>query len=342
MSRTGSRAIVVALMVAVFATAQSPSRQISGQVRLGTQIAPAGIPVVLQVVSGKYVTPSSEPEVARTVTDSKGHFLFDNLEKIGRNSGREFFAVTGKAAGYATASQVVDLTLVSSDEVMLDLHKRDRAAADSSSAEPSSNIRRASPAAQVHIDLAQESLFRQHNPEAAINELKQAIQADPWYGQSYILLGLANMQLERWGDAQLAFSEATKVEPGNAQAYLGMGSALIEQHDYVGARKPLEESLKRNPNSAEAHYELARALYSLEKWEAAEPHARRAVELNPGYSGPHALMGNVYLQEKDLESARHEFQEYLRLDPNGGLADAARQTIAEIDKALAKTGEKQR
>lgn len=325
--------------LSLIAAAQSPGRQISGQVQVDAKPAPAGVFVILQIVGGKYVTPADEPEIARAYTDKNGNFVFEHLEELGRNNGREFFAVTVRAAGYTAATQVVDLTLVSSAEITLDLRREELGKSESysSSSQLSAATRRSrSPEAEQHLDLGRELLFRKHDPEAAIGELKQAVKADPWFGPGYILLGLANMQLERWSDAQVAFSEAGKVEPGNAQAYLGQGSAFNEQHDYVSARKALEQSLKLNPDSAEAHYELARTLVSQEKWDAAQPHAQRALELNPDYPGPHALMADIYLEQQDLASARHEYQEYLRLDPEGNLAAAAKQTIAEIDKVLAQ------
>src|SRR5258707_974133 len=128
------------------------------------------------------------------------------------------------------------------------------------------------------------------------------------------------------------FPKATP--PDNAQAFLGLGSALNEQHDYAGAQKALEHSLDLKPDSAEAHYELARTLGALGKWAAAEPHARRAIESNRDYAGPHALMGNVYLDQQDPQSALAEFREYLRLDPQGSLALSVKQTVTEIEKAL--------
>lgn len=331
--------LYLAASVCLMAGAQSGNRQISGQVQVDGKPAPAGVFVILQIVGSKYATPSNEPELARAYTDKKGNFVFDKLEELGRNNGREVFAVSVHAAGYSSAVQVVDLTLVSRGEVTLDLHKADAAKGDSNSSGsqvPAATRRSHSADAEQHLDQARELLFRKHDPEAAIGELKQAVKADPWYAPGYILLGLANMQLQRWDDAQLAFSEASKVEPGNAQAYLGQGSALNEQHDYSSARKALEQSLKLNPDSAEAHYELARTLVALEKWDAAQPHAQRALELNPEYPGPHALMADIYLEQQDLASARHEYQEYLRLDPEGSLAAAAKQTIAEIDKVLAQ------
>ena len=183
---------------------------------------------------------------------------------------------------------------------------------------------------------AQELLFRKNDPEASIVEFKKAVRIDPWYGQGYLLLGVAYTQLQRWNEAQLAFEEAIKVEPGNAQAYLGLGSALNEQKDYPGAQKALQHSLDLQPNSAEAHYELARTFGALGKWQAAEPHARRAIALNPDYPGSHALMGNVYLDRQELESARKEFSIYLQMAPQGSLAPSVREKIKEIDEQTGK------
>jgi tetratricopeptide (TPR) repeat protein len=182
----------------------------------------------------------------------------------------------------------------------------------------------------------QELLFKKHDAGASIDEFKRAVKLDPWYGQAYLLLGLAQMQMQLWGDAQWAFEEAAKVEPGNAKAYLGAGSALNEQKNYVEAQKALQHSLEIRPDSAEAHYELARSFWGMGKWQAAEPHVRQAIELNKEYAGPHALMGDIYLQREDAESALAEFEECLRLDPQGSLAPSAKEIIAQLKEAMGK------
>src|SRR6476646_2583277 len=201
---------------------------------------------------------------------------------------------------------------------------------------PESRKRRFIPEVEESMDKGQELLFKKHDAKASIDEFKRAIKLDPFYGQAYMLLGLAQMQLQQWSDAQWAFDEAAKVEPGNAKAYLGAGSALNEQKDYVAAQKALQSSLEIRPDSAEAHYELARSLWGMGKWQAAEPHVRQAIELNKDYAGPHALMGNIYLQREDPEAALAEFEECLRLDPEGSLAPSAKGIIAQIKKALGK------
>src|SRR5579859_8023891 len=196
--------------------------------------------------------------------------------------------------------------------------------------------RRSIPEVEDAMAKGEELLFKKHDARASLDEFKRAAKLDPWYGQAYMLLGLAQMQLQQWSDAQWAFEEATKVEPSNPKAYLGAGSALNEQKNYAEAQKALQHSLAIRPDSAEAHYELARSLWGLGKWQLAEPHVRKAIELNKDYAGPHALMGNIYIEREDPEAALVEFEECLRLDPDGSLAPSVKEIISQLRKALGK------
>lgn len=341
-----NRLVVVLSLAAVLsapAISQSQpavARGITGQVHLGAQPAPAGVPVILQVVSGRYAAPSNQPVVVRTVTDSKGRFAFEHLEAAGQNRGQEFFAVTAESAGYMSAFQVVDLTLTPRGDVNLILQKEASQQEGSGTAAAVSDRRPSNPEAQAALDRARDLLFRQHDARASIDEFKKAIKSDPWFGPGYILLGLAYMQSQQWNQAQLAFTEASKVEPGNAQAFLGLGSALNEQSDFPGAQKALEHSLELNPDSAEAHYELARTFFQLGAIQKAQPHASRAIEINPDYSGPHVLLGNIYMALENPQLALDEFREYLRLDPEGSLAPEVKQILPALEKASADQAEK--
>jgi tetratricopeptide (TPR) repeat protein len=201
---------------------------------------------------------------------------------------------------------------------------------------PEVHKRRSIPEVEDAMAKGEELLFKKHDPRASLDEFRRAAKLDPWFGDAYMLLGLAQMQLQQWSDAQWAFEEAAKVEPGNAKAYLGAGSALNEEKNYPEAQKALQHSLEIRPDSPEAHYELARSLWGMGIWQLAEPHVRQAIELNKDYAGPHALMGNIYLQQEDAEAALAEFQECLRLDPEGSLAPSVKEIITQLKKVLGK------
>jgi Flp pilus assembly protein TadD len=341
-------------LVCANAGAQTPSptptpaveRQITGSVKLAGQPAPKGVKVSLQIAF-RPERKDSSAEVARTETDAAGKFTFTHLELLGDNEGKEAFAVSSVHPGYNGDVKVVDLTSETSGEAELSLrrlvpeknpvtaHAPAASASAPLSASPLSPSRPSkNPQAEEAMQQAQDLLFRKNDVKGSVDLLKKAVKLDPWYGPGYLLLGVAQMQLGNWSDAQWAFEETAKVEPGNARAYLGVGSALNEQGNYAAAEKALKQSLEIREDSAESHYELARSLAALGKWEAAAPHVRRSIELNPDYAGPHVLMGNIALQSGDAQAALDEFHAYLKLAPQGSLAPQVKATISELEKVL--------
>ncbi|HEY6250967.1 MAG TPA: tetratricopeptide repeat protein [Candidatus Angelobacter sp.] len=212
-------------------------------------------------------------------------------------------------------------------------------AQDSSSSPPKQPLRRSTEAAKAAEAEGQDFLFQKHDVKSAIESFKKTTQLDPWYAHGHFMLGVAYMQAQNWDHAQWAFEAASKVDPDDPQAWLGIGSALNEQKSYVEAQKALTHSLDLKPESAEAHYELARSLWGLQKLEPAETEANRAIELNKDYVSPHVLMGNIYLDQSDPDDAIAEFREALRLEPQGPQANALKQNIAEIQRALNQTSQ---
>src|SRR5689334_25313072 len=82
---------------------------------------------------------------------------------------------------------------------------------------PEAHKRRNIPEVEEAMSKGQGLLFKQHDAKGSVEEFKRAIKLDPWYGQAYMLLGLARMQLGQWSDAQWAFEEAEKWEPEDAK-----------------------------------------------------------------------------------------------------------------------------
>ena len=324
-------------------SAQRPApRQIIGQVHISGETAPAGLSVSLQIAASQSTTPDEDAIIARSITDEDGKYVFAHVETIGDHHGKELFLVSAEFPAHKLAFQFADLRVAAVVTANLDLQpesdtpaaKDTPEVADSSNAAPAIDHQPLGDGAPEALARAQEKLFRKHDPQGSLEDLKRLVQIDPWYAPGFLLLGLANMQLQRWSDAQKAFEQATKAEPGNAQAFLGIGSAMNEQKSYEAAEKTLEHALELKPDSAEAHYELARSLWGLGKVTAAEEHTGQAIELKKDYSGPHALMGNIKLQHEEPEAALAEFQEYLRLDPQGSLAPEVKEMVEKLKKAV--------
>jgi Tfp pilus assembly protein PilF len=336
--------VLIVLFVSCFALGQRTAppqqtspREIDGLIRLDGQTAPAGVLVLLDYAANEDSAPFGKGELGRTVTDSSGKFRFAQLDQIGTSGRRQLFAVTAHFAGYRDAFQVVELSSMPRGHVDLDLRR------DTSKEQPAvppggpgamvSARRPVSSEAEAALLKGQELLQEKHDPKGSIANIKKALKLDPNYAPAYLLLGEAYVETREFVEAESAFEKASKLEPGDATAFFGIGFALNAQKDFIGAQRPLQRSLELNPNSAEAHYEMGKSLWGLGKWQEAEPHVRQAITINKEFPPSHVLMGNIYLRHGDGQAALTEFNEYLRLDPQGPFAQPVREMIEKIQKA---------
>jgi tetratricopeptide (TPR) repeat protein len=331
----------VLLFCAVIANAQFGigSKHIQGQVRIDGKPAPQGVLVYLDRSRGRdssFVNGSGE--LGNVLTDSRGRFSFEGFDSGQQTPEGKVYIVTIRYPGYRPATQIVDLTASPFGIVNVEL-RRDttKDIPNVPSSGPASTVSAHQPSsekAQDELAKGEELLIAKHDPKASLKNFKKVIELDPQYGPGYVLLATAHMQLQEWGDAKSEFEKAVKLEPNNAAALLGIGAALNQQQDFSSAQKPLLRSLELNKDSAEAHYELGRSLWALGKWQDAEPHARRAIAIRNDFAPAHVLMGNIFLRHRDANAALAEFQEYLRLDPEGQHAEAVKEMVSKIQKAL--------
>ncbi|HEY5885328.1 MAG TPA: hypothetical protein VIT88_11610 [Pyrinomonadaceae bacterium] len=71
--------------------------------------------------------------------------------------------------------------------------------------------------------------------------------------------------------------------------------------------------------------------------EKAYEEVKRALTLNPDLTGAHLLKGNLLLRVSRTADALVEFNEYLRLEPNGPFATETRTLVDKIKKATSQT-----
>jgi len=179
-----------------------------------------------------------------------------------------------------------------------------------------------------------QSALTENNLDAGISHLRKAIKLYDAFPQAYTLLGTAYLEQKDWKDAEVALRKASELDPKFPDAYLELGAVFNQTKNYPQAETVLLKGLELKPEAAGGHYELAKTYWALGRWQDAAPHARKAVAGMPDLAPAHALLGNVMLRESNAQGALHEYQEYLRLDPNGSMAPGVRQMIEKIQKAL--------
>ena len=298
--------IVISALIPSIVWAQasgSSITQIRGHVKL---LPPApilqGIPVTLDDERGS--------TVARTQTDSRGMFLLTV-----NNQGQ--YTIRVSYAGYREVTQRVSASGFVSD--LLIILKSDTI----------------SEAAQSEFEKGSKLLLEGKDPRASLTHLQKAAEIHPAFAEAYLLLGRAYMDLAKWKEAQSALQKAIEKNDKMGGAHLALGACFNQQKDFVAAEKALLRGLELSAESAEGHYELGRTYWALGRWQDAEPPARKALELEPGFAAVHVLLGNILLRKRDARGALQQFNEYLKLDPQGPFAPAAREMVAKIEKALA-------
>jgi tetratricopeptide (TPR) repeat protein len=179
-----------------------------------------------------------------------------------------------------------------------------------------------------------ESALKQRKPGAGISHLQKALKLYEPFPQAYTLLGTAYLEQKNWKAAETALQKATSLDANASDAYLALGAVFNQTKEYSRAEPALLRGLELKPDASAGHYELAKTYWELGRWQEAAPHARKAVAGMPDVAGPHALLGNIFLRERNPQGALQEYQEYLRLDPDGSMASGVRQMIEKLQKAL--------
>ena len=266
-------------------------------------------------------------------TDSSGNFAIQGLAPA-------IYLVRVRMPGYEELSQQLDLTLVFGSYLNLELRAKAAQAAVLPPEGPAARLKvRMAPIpedARKEFATAEELWKQRKDPNRSIDHLHKAIKAWPQFPDAYILLATAYMQQGKQGEAKSALDRAIELDPQLPEARFTLGALENSRKDYASAEKSLIEGLRLDQESPQGHYELAKTYWATGRWQEAEPHAFKAAALEPTMAPVHVLLGNIALRRQDADGALKQFQEYLKLDPKGPMADAVRAMVKKIQAAPAK------
>lgn len=151
--------------------------------------------------------------------------------------------------------------------------------------------------------------------DEAIQEFKEAIQANPNYPEAYVNLGYVYKEKGRMADAEEALAKAISTAPDKSLGYYYMANL------YNDTGRPKEAidyykkaaGLKHNP--AEIYFDLARAFDKIGDTEETIKAYLKAIELDPANIDAYLNLGAVYAQNADYSQARIIWEKGLKVDP---------------------------
>lgn len=278
--------------------------------------------------------------ISEAFTDRLGKFRFTALAPA-------MYSVLVRQPGYRDAQQNVDMTTTSSGLVMLQL-ARDAAAANNPTIVGSIDAT-VPAAAQKEFDKGVAALAEGGKEKTAFAAkcFEKAVSLHPPFVEARLKLGTAYMDLGEWDKAEKALLGTIEAEPRAFNAFFALGEVYLRQNKLADAEKALSKGLVIEDQSYLGHLGLARVYWekarvvkdlaearpSLEK---SYEEVKRALNLNPQLAAAHLLKGNLLLRVSRTADAVAEFDEYLRLEPNGAFAPETRAVVERIKKATSQ------
>ena len=328
--------ILLASFSVIAQESRNPGTTLAGQISGQVRYAEGGQPAFNVLVS---CDSFNSGHVGQEFTDRSGRFRFSNLAP-------SQYTVTVRVAGYIEEKQTVELLTSPSANVQVQLKAdRSRAPTNVSAGVTEANI---PIPAKNEFDQASTLLAsgKKEDLEEGVRHLEKAIAIYPHFLKAQLRLGAAYMDLQRWDKAEPVLKTAIEIDPKAFNAYFALGEVYRRQKKYSEAEKNLQSGLAIETRSAQAHFTLARVYWDQTaglkdeaQWrpplEKAYQEVKQALELDPNLAAAHLLKGNLYFKVRRAEDALKEFEEYLRLDPNGEFAAPTRELVEKIKKALA-------
>ena len=308
--------------------------EIHGQVRFVEGGAPAANVLV------RLESYDSGGSISEAFTDRLGKFRFTGLPPAQ-------YSVRVRQEGYRDAQQNVDMTTTSNGLVMLQLSRDVSGPNKSMMGSIDAHV---PAAAQKEFDKGVAALDQGGKDKLtfAVKCFEKAVTIDPQFVEARLRLGTGYMDLEQWDKAEKALLATLEVDPKAFNALFALSEIYLRENKISDAEKVLTKGLAVQDASYLGHLNLARVYWEKSReikdlaqakpaLEKSYEEVKRALILNPGLGSAHLLKGNLLLRVGRANDAVTEFNEYLRLEPNGPFATETRTLVDKIKKATSQS-----
>jgi tetratricopeptide (TPR) repeat protein len=166
----------------------------------------------------------------------------------------------------------------------------------------------------------------------AIDQLNQAIAIYPQYVQAYTNLGVVYHRTGDRENERIALQKAISFNDHYAPAWVNMGWMAIAQQDYPSAETALDKAASLDPTNSQALLMLANVELMNLHYDQAIANCRKVHSMG---QDPHALVHFIAARalehESRLTDAAAELKIFLKEEPSGVRADAARKELANLE-----------
>lgn len=180
------------------------------------------------------------------------------------------------------------------------------------------------------------SLHKEH--EMAIKFFERAVQVDPDFAYSYILLGHELVITEELEKAMACFRKAITKDPRHYNAWYGIGSIYSKQERYNLAEYHFKHALEINPQSSVIMVHLGAMQFNLHKIPLALQTLDAAIEADPKDPLAKFHRGSIYFQSGRYTEALAELEQLKEIVPKESVVyyiiGKIYKKIGKVDRAL--------
>ena len=157
------------------------------------------------------------------------------------------------------------------------------------------------------------SLVGRNEIDAGINQLRKAVELNPFHSQAYFNLGVAYGIKGKEAEATEAFKKVIEIDPGYAPAHNNLGALYARAGKLNEAINEYKEALTLAPNYADAYGNLGAVLARQGALEPAIEALKIAIKLNPNHLGARTSLAEVYTRKGMKAQAAEELKIVQRL-----------------------------
>lgn len=268
---------------------------------------------------------SASRGVVSTTFTTQGNFRFDNLREGS-------YDVSFNLTGYQETDEHLD---VSGPIFGMTVNLRPMNGAPVGG--PTVSVRDLSipPKAREAMNKGLILLHQKSDYAGSIKEFERAIKFFPTYYEAYAQIGYAYIGMKDAGHAEEALRQSIMVSQEHyPDAFFLLAALFTSQKRFADAEPLARKAVDLAPDSWRAQSEMAQALLGEDRPEDAEKYAQSAAKLQPANPLLWLLLANIHGDLQNDAALVDDLDTYLKLAPNGPMADRARQGRDEAKQRL--------
>jgi tetratricopeptide (TPR) repeat protein len=186
--------------------------------------------------------------------------------------------------------------------------------------------------ARKEYEKGEHALKENKMPEAR-RHLENAVADYPCYARAQTSLAEVDLHDGKSEGAEDCFKKAIQCDGSYLDSFSELAQLYIVEKKFVESESILNQGLRLSPQSWLFHYQMGQAHYGMQKYPEAVQDYLLAQSLHPEIPAKfHIKLATAYMRTEAYPKALAEFQIYLRLEPNGQYAPAARETSERMLK----------